>query len=879
MCKATMNMLLLRCIMLACACLPSMVLAQPSGLFADIGYHGQPLTTNISKPYRITSGLEGRHLSVWASHGLYYEAKRNSWQWQRPPLFATNEDLFTPTIVLPYLLPMLEKAGAIVLSPRERDLHVEELIVDNDTPNGHIYKEKNGLHHWQTTSTSGFANPKTTYAEGDNPFLMGTARMARTVQREDEQSEVAFIPNIKNGGEKAVYVCYQSLPESTERAQYTVYHRGQATIFSVNQRIGGGTWIYLGTFDFGEGCSRSNCVVLNNVCSKAGVVTTDAVRFGGGMGNIRRGGTVSGVPRALEGARYTAQWYGAPMEVYSSKDGCDDYGDDVNARALTTNWWAGGSVFLPTKPGLGIPIELCLGVHSDAGVDRRSKDVVGSLAICTSFFNDGRLATGLTRNLSLKLAEDMLNGIQRDITRLFGRWEVRELLDKNYSETRMPDIPSVILETLSHQNFPDMRLGHDPNFKFALARSVYKSILRFLCEQHAITPIVTPLTPSCFHISYLYNGKIKLGWRETRDELEPSAKPTAFILYTATDSTGFDNGQLVKQNEIEMSLPPHSTYRFKVAAVNEGGESFASETLSAYYQPEATGTILVVDGFNRLASPAVINTSQQQGFDLSEDLGVALGVQSPWIGRQQNFNRAAAGIDGWQGLGYSDNSMQGLLIAGNNQNTAQTHVEDIAAMKKYNVVSTTMKALEQGMCNLSRYQCLDIAFGLQRNDGYSLGKYKTFSPEAQKRLTEYVRHNGRLMASGAYVGTDMRDSLERVFLAEVFKASHNGATRTDTLLAAIRPLTSDTDSVPRDSIVAFLYKSPNDVHYAPTKVDILAPLDNATTSFRYAGWWPASVLYVAGNRRSHLFGFPLECIESREDRRRIMAEAINTMMK
>lgn len=874
-----MNKLLLWCNLLAGTCFANMTWAQPNAILADLDYQGLPLTTNVSKPYRITAGLAGRHLSVWASHGLYYEAKRNSWQWQRPPLFCTNEDLFTPTIVLPYLIPMLEKSGAIVLSPRERDLQTEEVVVDNDAKNSHLYKEKNGLHHWRNTSSSGFANPRPSYVDGENPFTMGTARMARTVKQEDKRSEIAFIPQIKNKGKKAVYVCYQTLPESTDNAQYTVYHKGQATTFTVNQRMGGGTWVYLGTFDFGEGCSKNNCVVLNNVCSKDGVVSADAVRFGGGMGNIRRGESVSGMPRALEGARYAAQWYGAPQEVYSSKEGRDDYGDDVNARALISNWWAGGSVFLPTKSGLGIPIELCLGIHSDAGADRRSKNIVGSLAICTSYFNDGRLATGVTRNLSVSFAESMLETIHHDLNRKFGRWEVRELIDKNYSETRMPEIPSAILETLSHQNFPDMRLGHDPNFKFALARAVYKSILRFMCNQHGTTATVTPLAPSYFHINYLYNGQIKLGWRETNDELEPTAKSTGYILYTAVDSAGFDNGRLVKQSEIELTLRPHSTYRFKVAAVNQGGESFTTETLSAYYQPEATSTILVVDGFDRLSSLAVIDTQQLQGFDLNEDLGVSLGTQAAWIGYQQNFNKWAAGVDGWQGLGYSDTSMQGQLVAGNNQNTVQTHVEDIAAIRKYNVVSTSMKAVEKGLCNLSRYQCVDIALGLQRNDGYSLVNYKTFTPIAQKLIREYANKNGRLIVSGAYVGTDMRDSLEQVFLSDVFKASFNGAVKTDTLLAAIRPLANDTDSVARDSVVALLYKSPNAVHYAPTKVDVLTPLDGATTGYRYSGWWSASVAYVAGNRRSHIFGFPLECIKDSEDRRRIMAKAIDMMMK
>ena len=49
-------------------------------------------------------------------------------------LFGTTEDLYTQTIVIPYLFPMLENAGAVVVSPRERDWQKQEVIVDNDNP-------------------------------------------------------------------------------------------------------------------------------------------------------------------------------------------------------------------------------------------------------------------------------------------------------------------------------------------------------------------------------------------------------------------------------------------------------------------------------------------------------------------------------------------------------------------------------------------------------------------------------------------------------------------------------------------------------------------------------------------------------------------------
>ena len=66
---------------------------------------------------------------------------KNEWGWQRPRLFCTTEDMFTQSFVLPYVIPMLENAGAIVYTPRERDTQKNEIIVDNDTPNASLYLE------------------------------------------------------------------------------------------------------------------------------------------------------------------------------------------------------------------------------------------------------------------------------------------------------------------------------------------------------------------------------------------------------------------------------------------------------------------------------------------------------------------------------------------------------------------------------------------------------------------------------------------------------------------------------------------------------------------------------------------------------------------
>ena len=70
-------------------------LAQKDNDWGKIDYKGEPWVENVSHPYEITQGLHNRHLSLWASHGRYYDLTKGRWKWQRPILFCTTEDLFT----------------------------------------------------------------------------------------------------------------------------------------------------------------------------------------------------------------------------------------------------------------------------------------------------------------------------------------------------------------------------------------------------------------------------------------------------------------------------------------------------------------------------------------------------------------------------------------------------------------------------------------------------------------------------------------------------------------------------------------------------------------------------------------------------------------
>ena len=662
-------------------------------------YRGNAWTKSLSRPYEIPNGLQDNHLAVWASHGKYYDFRTDAWRWQRPHLFATCEDILTQTIVVPMLIPMLENAGAVVFTPRERDTQINEVIVDNDHPNHNgIYQEENGTNEWKSCGT-GFAKIRNIYRDKQNPFTDGTAKSSKALTETNKISTISWIPSIPESGEYAVYVSYKTLPTSVPDAIYTIRHQGIETKIRVNQRMGGGTWVYLGTYAFDKGQSLDCSVSLSNYSNYKGQITADAVRFGGGMGNIERGEIgqeiqkTSGLPRYLEGARYYMHWAGAPYEIYSVKDGVNDYSDDVNARGHAVCHIARGSVYMPndTLPGLKVPIEMSLGVHTDAGL-RNNMDIIGTLGIYTTQFYEQKLATGLSRLCSRDLADAMLAQIHKDMSFYLGKWNRRALYDRNYSESREPQVPSMILEVLSHQNYADMLVAHDPYCKFIIARAIYKTILKnnaIIHERKA--PTIQPMpVRDISAIARKKEKQILLTWTPQNDPLEESATPTSYIIYTKQNNRGWDNGTVVTTNRATINATPGILYRFKVAALNNGGSSMMSEEVCARipYDKKAQ-SIMIINGFERLAPAQAVDCDSIRGFDFAQDPGVAYMK-----------NTSIYAIDG-------------LPAAGNTFDYPALHAQDMMladeecnAKRDLCISSCMMTAIPQ--IDLSNYNMVDV---------------------------------------------------------------------------------------------------------------------------------------------------------------------------
>jgi len=871
----------------------------------------RPLVTNSSRPYDIPNGMQNRHIALWQSHGWNFSQKKNRWEWQRPRLMQTVEDLYTQSFVLPYLVPMLEKAGANVLLPRERDTQSNEVIVDNDSKdNLSRYRELNDRKRWVTGDTVGFAHPKKFYLNGENPFTLGTYRQTTTVIYPNEASTAEWIPNIPEAGKYAVYVSYKTVPNSTSNARYIVYHRGVKTEFLVNQTMNGGSWLYLGHFYFDKGRNSQDRVVLSNFSSEEGkIITADAVKFGGGMGNVARSPYVSDSvvigkildsiavqtipplqtikyvpdishrPRYTEGARYWLQWSGAPDSVYSRTKWQNDYSDDFQSRGFWVNYLAGGSSVLPTAKGKSIPIDLAMAFHSDAG-STLNDSIIGTLGICTVKNTAGStvFANGVSRWASRDLTDIIQTQVVDDVRKLFApEWVRRGLWNKSYSESRNPEVPTMLLEFLSHQNFADMRYGLDPRFRFTVSRAVYKGILRYLSFANKTGYVVQPLPVEQFSCRFTDKYKLRLHWKAVVDSLEPTATAEKYVIYTRIDDGDFDNGVVVGSTAAEVTIMPGKQYSFKVTAVNQGGESFPSEVLSAYRATKEKGEVLIVNGFTRLSAPAsFVIDSTYAGFLNDIDAGVPYMADISFVGKQKEFLRQKAWVDDdAPGFGGSNSDYETTVIAGNTFDYPALHGKSIRAAG-YSYVSSSEKAVVNGDIDLNDFKFVDIILGKQKQTFVGNAKkapdFKTFPLALQQLIQGYCRKGGNLLMSGAYIGSDLCEKAnvsadDKSFIENTLKiklkTSHAVVNGNVTTVAS--PFKSfakaEFSYVDRPDSVAYYVESPDAIE---------ANGEGSFTICRYTENNLGAAVAYSGAYKTCLFGFPFEAIKTEKDRDSLM---------
>ncbi len=714
-------------------------------------------------------GLDGANIALWQSHGWYFEPKLNRWEWQRARIFQTVEDLFTQGYVMPYLMPMLENAGAYVMSPRERDTNTVEIIVDNDGALARGSYNETGS--WNTASTPGFAYKNATLKDFDNPFADGSTRCATTATDADKAPRASWNAEFPKAGSYAVYVSYATLPNSATDALYRVNSRSGVSEFKVNQRMGGGTWIYLGHFDFDKGTPALPVVELVGLSSVAGkTITADAVKIGGGMGNVARKikESTNGIdydyvssryPRFTEGARYWLQWAGAPDSVYTPSGNVNDYNDDYRSRGLWVNWLAGSSSVLPERKGLGIPVDLSLAWHSDAGTTQNDS-IIGTLIIYSTAGGD-KYANGTDRLASRDYTQLVMKNIVDDIRAQFEpRWTQRGMWDKSYYEARVPEVPSMLLEFLSHQNFADMKYGLDPNFRFTVSRAVYKGMLKFLAHRDGRQYVVQPLPVHAFAIDGGRNGKYTLSWAATPDSLEATAMPDYYIIEERIGDGPFHRIAQVSDTHYELNVADSKIHSYRITAGNDGGISFPSEILALAYRPNAT-QVTVVNGFTRISAPDTFDSGDIAGFYDSRDHGVPYINDISYIGPMVEFRRSIPWMDDdASGFGDSRATNEKDVIAGNTFDFVYTHGKAITEAGM-GFISTSVEAFTNAPVAADT-PIVDLILGKQKEIVQGRGvygtHYKTFPAALQDKITAMTAAGTSFLVSGAFVATDLWDN-------------------------------------------------------------------------------------------------------------------------
>lgn len=522
---------------------------------------------------------------------------------------------------------------------------------------------------------------------------------------------------------------------------------------------------------------------------------------------------LSGMPRWTEGARYWLMHQQADSTLWDLYDG-NEYKDDMKSRGLWVN-------------SLETEVDLCVALHTDGLDSGDDSTIVGTLVIYTAKDDDGNtvLRNGKDREKANRNLGDWIQTqLTEDLRTLAPEWTRRQLKEANYCESRVPVVPSIILELMSHKNMADMRYGLDPAFRFAACRAVYKGILRYLNGKEAV---VQPLPVHEMAIDP--NGTVR--WKAPIDSLEPSATPTYYMVYVRADEGEWDVQQVEKKTELKLNLQRGVQYDCYVVAGNDGGLSMPGPMVSAYLAPDEKAPMaLIVDAFDDVYGPDWFADSTFAGI-VPGTYACESGFSCAYIGEQWDYRRASLWTNddncGW-GACYRDHA--GQLTVGNTRDWAMRHGHALRQMK-ISYVSTTAGLMTEPD---ERFKMVDYICGRQRQP---IG-------EPQKAmLAAYLAKGGRLLLS-----TDHFSAIDPQWAVQNLHASFYAAraTRSGRIVGKRHYQ---------------LLLTPNEEQLFTCTPEGLKIAEGAAVMATYRDMrCPAAVGFKGPKNKTLVFGFPLEAV-------------------
>jgi len=748
----------------------------------------------VEGPAATGGALSGASVFLSPGHGWTYSPSLGRWSTQRGNTHGLVEDLSNGEAVLQYLRQYLSNAGARVYTVRERDLQERMVIVDHDSAG---YSETGA---WQQVSASG--------------ALQGDQREAPS-SKGPATATASFAPDLPEAGHYAVYAWYRPAVSGATApgTPIRIRHSGGETLWIQNQNHDGFTWKYLGTYHFPAGFEPDLASVeIGNSTGESGQwVVADAVRFGGGMGDLPddTSGSISGYPRWEESGRYFAGFMGKA-----------DWADANTVSAMPRyasweheSWEQGTAVYVSWHTNAPSPARGTSSfAYSSAGWDGPFDSVEGG---------------DLLRNaIHDQLINDLRGAWDPD-------WTDRGTSTNWFGEinpSHNPDMPASLHEIAFHATEADAAALAEPRFRQLAARAVYQGIVDFYAAHMSgfDNPVHLPEPPTRLAVRAIGPDRVRISWQpgafDPGDDVAGDPA-TGYRIYRSGNGKGFDGGTDVGNvGSAIIDATPGQPLFVRVTAVNAGGESFPTRTLSVRTTASGLPATLIVDGFDRIDARA----------NLPQEL--------PHLGT----------VD------------RGLLARMNTYDYAVTHAEAIDAIGR-GFDSVENEVIADQTVSLESYHTVIWILGEESTAD------RTFDEAEQALAQSFLDGGGRLFVSGAEIGWDLvangngpaffSDGLRADYLADD-GGSHTAQGVAGTIFEAIAEFAFDDGSNIYD--VGF--------------PDRLGPANGSVVAMTYTdpGSGGAAVQYAdpGGQQRIVCLGFPFETIIEAEVREAVMAAAL-----
>jgi hypothetical protein len=761
-------------------------------------------------------GLSGKIAYIHGGHG-YTAANQTggAWSFQRPELFEMIEDLGNVD-QMSYLGEYLFRAGATVVPLRPIGHQTNQVVLDNDDA-GVTY-----VGSWSDSTATVFYG-----SAGDVPYKHASTSATETAY-------ARYQPNIPQAGFYPIYAWTTSGSNRATDQLYRVNHSGGITEVTVNHRRVGNGLVYLGTYYFEAG--TSGYVDISNRSNNAGsVVIADMIRFGNGMGDINRGGGVSGLAREDEAGLYWVQWHvdraqGIPKSEYRAVDALGN--PTQTDRDATVSLSPRYSEYMNREADGAVSDRVFVSFHSNAGGGR---GVVG-------LHNTSH--GGTTPNQVL-LAQNLAQEVNDDLVAQTGQFEhdwfnrgsniLYESPDFNYGEINNSvinnEFDATIVEVAFHDNQLDAELMRDPKVRDALARATYQGLIDYFraVDGNATPATALPAPVAGVRAESDASGSVTVSWLPPTSNSYLGGAPTSYRIYGSTNGYGFDGGTVVAGGATTSAtfsgLDPNTPYYFKVVAVNDGGESPASEVVTAL-PSGGTKQVLVVNGFDRLA-------------------------------RTQNPK---------QPFGAAPNTVERVRPRGGNSfdYTVQVASAIQSAAPGVHVNSTSNEAVISGAVNLADYDTVVWILGEEStaND--------TFDATEQTKVEQFLAGGGNLFLSGAEIGWDL-------------DSQNNGRTYYETTLKG-NYVSDDANTYAVTGVAGSIFAGLSilfdngALYYDSEFADVISPQAGAQSALNYSNGAGGAAIQAAGTggRGSIvMLAFPFETITTAANRAAVMDRVLD----